>query len=210
MEDMQRAEIGRHIQQHIGPIHIVFSEFIFDELKIDICHVKSSLFRRYEVLVTCGMSALPMCVPDTIEAPRLAEIITVLPKGWPLQKNDFYDERNYWPIRLMKDLARYPTTAKTWLGFGHTMASAESEATLKPYAESTKQCAAILLPSMTLGEKAWEMKRSDGESVFFWTAVPIYAEELELKREKGADELMALFDKFKINDRINPARVCVV
>ena len=32
------------------------------------------------------------------------------------------DEKWYWPIRLLKSLARLPIASDTWLGFGHTMA----------------------------------------------------------------------------------------
>ena len=44
----------------------------------------------------------------------------------------------YWPIRLLKSLARLPIASDTWLGFGHTM---DNEA---DFAKDTKLCAAIL------------------------------------------------------------------
>ena len=31
------------------------------------------------------------------------------------------DEKWYWPIRLLKSLARLPIASDTWLGFGHTL-----------------------------------------------------------------------------------------
>ena len=119
--------ISAHIERHIGRIHMVFHEIVSDDLHIDIHHVKSSLLRRFEVLVTSGMSALPMAVPGDSNEPRFAEIVTVLPKGWPLTKEAFSDERNYWPIRLMKTFARLPHRDNTWLGLGHTLANGESE-----------------------------------------------------------------------------------
>jgi hypothetical protein len=210
MTDSLTAEVSRHVERRIGPIHTVFREIESDDLHIDVLHVKSSLFRRYEVLVTSGMSAKPMVVPEESKEPRFAEVLVVLPKGWPLTVANFNDERNYWPVRLIKTLARYPHHANTWLGFGHTHANGESEAGTKPYAEDTSLCACILLPPSTLGEAAWSLKRSEADEVFFWSVVPLYMSELKFKIEHGVDPLLDLFDKSGVTDRIDPARPNVV
>ncbi len=199
-------EIAAHVTRHIGPIHTVFNEIESDELHIDVLHVKSSLFRRYEVLVTAGMSALPMAVPKRSDEPRYAEVLAILPKGWPLRLEDFLEERNYWPVRLLKDLARFPVRANTWLGYGHTVAKAEEAEKPLPYEGSPGYCGSVLLPSMTLEQESWMMERADGEQVCFWTAVPLYAAEMQLKRDKGVDALMDLMDEHHVTDRIDPSR----
>jgi hypothetical protein len=43
-----------------------------------------------------------MAVPDGSAESRFAEVLAVLPKGWPLTVAEFSDERNYWPIRLLE------------------------------------------------------------------------------------------------------------
>jgi hypothetical protein len=202
--------ISAHIERRIGRIHMVFHEIVSDDLHIDIHHVKSSLFRRFEVLVTSGMSALPMVVPAESNEPRFAEIVALLPKGWPLTKESFSDERNYWPLRLMKTLARLPHEANTWLGFGHTIANAEAEDDMKPYAEGTGLCAAVVLPPSTLGEDFWSMKRKNAAEIFFWAVVPLHLSELKFKLQHGIDPLLDLFDKNKVTDLINPGRSSVV
>ena len=204
--DQHRA-IFRHVEQNIGRIHQAYDEIISDELRIQIIHVKSSLFRPYEVLVTAGMSVVPMSVPDA-ETPSRAEIVTILPKSWPLGSEAFLDERHYWPIRLMKDLARYPVHHRTWLGFGHTVANGSSPDDLAPYAPGIGFCAAILLPAPSLGEKAFCMKVPS--ETYFWTAVPLYAAELQFKLAQGADALLDLFDRAKVKDRIDPRRECAI
>ncbi|MGO9372456.1 MAG: suppressor of fused domain protein [Syntrophobacteraceae bacterium] len=202
--------ISDHIEKTIGRIHIVFHEVVSDDLHIDIHYVKSTLFRRYEVLVTSGMSAVPMAVPPDAQQPRFGEIITVLPKGWPLVMEAFSDERYYWPLRLMKSLARLPFYENTWLGFGHTVANGNPEESIKPYAEGTKLCAAAVLPPFSLGPKAWCMEREDGEKVFFWAAVPLHLAELQFKMEHGIDPLLDLFDQHGVTDKIAPQRRSVV
>ena len=156
------------------------------------------------------MSAKPMSVPaDSTESSR-AEILVVLPRGWSLSKESFDLEENYWPIRLVKSLARFPHEANTWLGFGHTVGNGADDSTAAPYASNVPFCAAAILPPMTLGEKAWSMKAGSGEQVFFWAAVPLYLEELHFKLKNGADALLDLFDRHKVTERIDIQRPCVV
>ena len=202
--------ISNHIERHVGPVHTVFHEIVSDDLHIDVHHVKSSLFRRYEVLVTSGMSAFPMAVPEGTNQPRFAEIVTTLPKGWPLTKEAFGDERHYWPVRLMKSLARLPYQANTWLGFGHTIGHGETDDGCKPYAAGTTLCAAAILPPSSLGEEFWCMKREDEEDIYFWAAVPLHPAELEFKLQHGIDPLLDLFDQRGVTDRIDPQRASVI
>ena len=196
----------QHIQTKIGPIAKSYGELVSDDLTIGIHHIRSTIFRRYEIVVTSGMSAKPMTVPEDSKGSRYAEILAILPKGWRLSPESLGDEKAYWPIRLLKSLARFPHHNNTWLGFGHTMANGSSEQDTKAYAPDTDLCAVILLPSMTLGEAAWSYKRKSGDSVFLWCAVPLYMSELKFKMTNGADALMDAFDRAGVNDRIDPRR----
>jgi hypothetical protein len=203
-------EIVAHIQKRIGPVHMSYAEIVHGDPPITVHHVKSSLFRRYEVLVTSGMSTRPMTVPAEAAESRFAEVLAILPRGWPLAMSELQDERNYWPIRLLKTLARYPHENDTWLGHGHSLANGGAEADITPYADGTALCAAVLLPPMSLGEAAWSFKRADGELVYFWAVVPLHLNEMKHKIEHGADALMDLFDKHGVTDRIDPLRSPVV
>jgi hypothetical protein len=206
----EQSQLKRHIEKHIGAIHTVFQEIVSDDLHIDIIHVKSTLFRRYEVLITSGMSAKPMAVPSESAEACLAEVMVLLPKGWPLSPRDFSDERNYWPIRLLKTFARYTHHSNIWIGYGHTLANGESESSTLPFAEGTSLCAAILLPSFSLGLDACSFKRPDGQEVFLWAAIPLHMNELKFKIERGVDPLMDLFDLRGITDRVEPTRPCAL
>ena len=139
--------VSAHIERHIGPVHTVFHEIISDDLHLDIHHVRSSLFRRCEILVTSGMSAIPMPVPES-EAPRYAELMIVLPKGWPLDMNSLKEDRHYWPIKLLKDVARFPQATDTWLGYGHTIGNGSGNDDMVPYATDIPFCAAAILLSL--------------------------------------------------------------
>jgi hypothetical protein len=207
---VELSEVSRHIERTIGPVETVFHEIVSDGLHIDVHHVKSSFFRRYEVLVTSGMSEWKMAVPDDSREARRAEILTVLPKGWPLNRAAFEKEDHYWPIRLIKSLARFPRDAGTWLGFGHTVANGSEATGALPYAPNIRFNAAAILPPMTLGKDVWSMKSKSGEEVFFWAAVPLYPEEMKFKLENGMDALLDLFDRHKVSERIDVGRASVV
>ncbi|OWQ47890.1 hypothetical protein CDL60_04660 [Roseateles noduli] len=203
-------DIHKHVENYQGPIKAVFTEIISDDMKLDVLHVGSTLFRRRELLITCGMSAIPMRVPEGETYAARAELVIELPRGWPLNVDAFMDERHYWPVRLLKNLARYPMQADSWLGYGHTVANGASDETLQPYASNVPFCAAAVLPCMPMGENGFSMTSQSGEEVIFWSVVPLHRAELAFKREQGADALLDLFDKRGVRARVDPARPSVV
>ena len=92
-------------------------------------------------LVTMGMGAHRMNVPEELAEYKLerAELAIALPPDWKLDEESLKDERWYWPIGLLKVLARLPISNNTWLGFGHTMDKQS------PFAEDTELCAVLLV-----------------------------------------------------------------
>ena len=66
-----------------------------------------------------GMGAHRMNVPEELAEYKLerAELAIALPGNWKLKHEDLKNERWYWPIRLLKTLARLPIASDTWLGF---------------------------------------------------------------------------------------------
>ncbi|WP_379198331.1 suppressor of fused domain protein [Paenibacillus sp. GCM10012306] len=108
-----------------------------------------------------------------------------LPADWPLTQKDFEAEENYWPIRLMKMLARFPHMYQTWLGYGHTIPNTED---YEPYAPNTELSGVILF---ALPEEVSTVHTKDGNQVQVYFLVPLYREEMEFKLESGMDELVA-------------------
>ncbi len=113
--------ISAHIERHLGPISGVFHEIISDLVHIDVHVVPASEPFPYLRLVTSGMSDLPMTLPGGAPGSAYMELMVTLPADWPISADAFEDERNYWPVRLLKTLARLPHEYDTWLGFGHTI-----------------------------------------------------------------------------------------
>lgn len=187
-EEMEAIE--GHIQQYFGDFENVFHELASPDIHVDICVVQPSAERDYYTLVTMGMGAHRMNVPEELAEYKLerAELAIALPKDWKLKQEDMRDERWYWPIRLLKTLARLPIASDTWLGFGHTMDHEED------FAKDTKLCAAILTGPQGTEEGSEVCTLPGGEEVNFYQVIPLYRDELEYKLAHDAD---ALLDKME-------------
>jgi hypothetical protein len=197
--------ISEHVERHVGPITEVWHEIVSDDLHIDVHHVAPGSGCDFHVLVTSGMSARPMTVPSECEEFAYAEMVAVLPADWPISQEAFEDENNYWPVRLIKRLARYPHEHGSWLGFGHTIANEGDPP--EAFAPSTKQNAVVILPPLSLAEDFASLETGVGaQTIRFWAAIPLYWEELQLKLQSGSDGLLAAFDKHRVGDVIDPAR----
>lgn len=194
--------ISQHIETHLGPVDWVFHEIISDAVHIDVHIVPPTEAVPFYRLVTSGMSDLPMQVPEDVDAPRHAELMISLPADWQLNQQAFEDENWYWPVRLLKFLARLPHKYETWLGWGHTIPNGDPA---EPYASGTQLNGAIILPSVTVPD-AFHQLRIDDKEVTFYAVVPLYAEEMQLKLHSGLEALIERLDQAGIEDVIDPQR----
>ena len=197
-EEMEAVE--GHIEQYFGKVENVFHELVSPDIHVDICVVPPSEERDYCTLVTMGMGAHRMNVPEELAEYKLerAELAIALPADWKLDQESMKDERWYWPIRLLKGLARFPIECETWLGCGHTMDNEE------PFAGNTKLCASILIEPQNAEDGSEVCVLPGGEEVNFYQVIPLYEDELNYKLEHDAD---ALLDKMAgISFVVNPTR----
>lgn len=184
----EMSAIEQHIQSTFGVFDQVLHELDSPDIHVDICVVPPSERRNYYTLVTMGMGAHRMNVPKELAEYNLerAELAIALPPDWKLDKDSMQEQRWYWPVGLLKVLARLPISNDTWLGFGHTM---EKQS---PFAEDTELCAAILTgpQDMDLDTCGEVCILPGGEEVNFYQVLPLYREEMEYKLEHDADALL--------------------
>lgn len=199
-------QISAHIEQHLGPISQVFHEIVSDAVHIDVHVVPATEAFPYLRLVTSGMSDLPMTLADDVQAPPYMELMLTLPADWPIQHGDFDNEAHYWPVRLLKMLARLPHKLDTWLGFGHTIPNFDPP---QPYAPGIGFDGAIVLPPVNAPEDFGHLVIDAHKTIVFMSIVPLYPEEMALKLKKGSDALLDAFDAKGISDIIEPGRVNV-
>lgn len=199
------GEVTDHVERNVGKIDWVFHEIVSDDLHIDVHIVKPTKKRPRYVAITSGMSCLPMAVPPEASELRFAELVISLPVSWPMRTSDWKDEKNYWPIRLLKQLARYPFETKRYIRRGHTL---QNDDPPTPYGPGTKQCAALVLSPLDCGgSDFWTLRLPRGEVINFYSLIPIYLEEMVFHRSQ--EDPLALFEKLEaadISDVVNPRR----
>ena len=183
-EEMEAVE--EHIEQYFGKFENVFHELVSPDIHVDICVVPPSEERDYCTLVTMGMGAHRMNVPEELAEYKLerAELAIALPADWKLDQESMKDEKWYWPIRLLKSLARLPLNCDSWLGHGHTVENRE------PFADNTNLCTAILISPQGTEDGSEVCTLPNGEEVNFYQVIPLYADELDYKLAHDADALL--------------------
>lgn len=196
--------IEKHIEHYYGNFEFVFHEKVSPDIHVDICLIPPSEECNWYTLVTMGMGAHLMNVPNQLKEEQLerAELVICLPEYWKLDKEHLKDEKWYWPIRLLKELARFPGENNTWLGWGHTVSYDG------PLSYTTELCASILInpPCGNVGGNTCTLP--NGEEVNFYQVIPLYRDELEYKLKNGTQKLLD-----KMNDNIllvNPHRLNVL
>jgi hypothetical protein len=194
--------IEAHVERHVGPIDNVFHELASEYVHLDVLQVPAREQRPWHTLVTCGMSALPMAVPDGADEPRLAELMIALPPDWPLDQESWRDERHYWPVRLIKLLGRLPHVYGTYLATGHTVPNGDPA---EPYAPDTDLCCALIAPPLLIPEDAFVLE-TEGGALQFYGVVTLYQDESELKLRHGMDPLVDALDEAEVSELVAPRR----
>lgn len=189
-------QISEHIEKYIGPIETVFHELVSEQVHIDIHWVPPTKERPFHTLITSGMSDKPMSTPEDIEDSDFAELSICLPGHWKISQKDFEDDTNYWPVRWLKILSRFPHEYNTWLGYGHTIPNGDPAV---GFAKNTELSSMLLLPSIVFSEE-FRVLKLDNKSINFYTLIPLFEEEVELKMKKGVDSLFDGFDKYGVSD----------
>lgn len=178
--------VDKFINRSFGECPTVFHEIVSPDIHVDICLIPPDRDRKFYTLVTMGMGAHKMNVPEELKEYKLerAELLITLPADWKIPDSD---EKWYWPIRLLKSAARLPIACDTWLGWGHTVDN-QSE-----YAENTGFCGALLIDPMVGSSNSCNLPNK--EEVNFYQLLPIYRKEMEYKIKNGAEELLKLLSE---------------
>jgi hypothetical protein len=183
-------EIDAHITTYIGSPKTVLHEIVWPNVHVDIHIIEPTLERNFITLVTSGMSDKPMKSP--FEGLEYAELMICLPSHWQLNQDAFQDERNYWVVRWLKYLARFPHEFDTWIWATHTIPNGDPPV---PFAVDVEMSCALLTYPRLFGTEFWTLKVRDDKEIHFLSFVPIYKEEMEFKLEHGIEALYSRFEE---------------
>lgn len=200
-EEDEMNALEAHIEKYFGTFDSVFHEIASPDIHVDIYIIKPTPERNYYTLITGGMGAHRMNVPEELKEYKLerAEVLVYLPADWSIQGND---EKDYWPLRWLKILARLPIEEETWLGWGHTVPNGG------PFAENTQLSGVMLISPESEDEESAVCPLPNGEEVNFYQMFPLYEEEMNFKVEHNAEELLEMMDDVSAVINLNRPNVC--
>ena len=185
------ADIEAHLEKYIGKVDTVLHELVSDRVHLDLLHIAPTKDRPFHVIVTSGMSDLPMQVPDDMQAFARAELLVALPAEWPVTQAAFQDENHYWPLRWLKQIGRLPHEFNTWVGWGHSIPNGDPPEKIA----NTNFTGVCLAPPYWLDAEFFQLNSSSGDTVCFYDLVPVYQEEMQLKLDQGFAALEKAFER---------------
>ncbi len=198
----EMAAFEKQLEERFGKVRVVWHEIVSPDVHLDIFVVDppdgSAVY-----LFTCGMGAYLMSVPEEQRAAGVAErleLMVTLPNDWPLGFMEQKKDANYWPTRMLKDIARYPVENATLIGAGHTVQMPS------PYAK-TKFETILLLPPPGRTPEELRFRLSPEVEVGLLQLIPLYPAERDYVMEHR-EEAPALFGE--ATRVINPARPSVL
>lgn len=211
------AERRAHLERFLGPDPFVLAERVSVGIHLDVDVFVPTPQAPHLTLVTSGMSDLPMTVPEGLADARM-ELLLALPADWPGLATDgpagtgpggaFEDERHYWPIRLLKDLARLPHDHATFLGWGHSVPHGDPAT---PYAPGVPFDGAVVSPPLGYPSELMRCPTSVG-TVSYMAVLPVTHEEMEFKltADGGADELLDRLSSAGVTSLVDVDRPSVI
>ncbi len=196
-EDEMRV-VENHIREYIGSFDSVFHEIVSEDIHVDIIIVPPANGRNHYTVTTLGMGAYLMDIPKKFQdsvCPRI-ELAITLPATWDFSEEAMQDESNYWPIRLLKNLAHLPIYCDTFLAPTHTVDNED-------FYGNTKFSGVVLdflQDYFPLDDddayKAHYCDISEDEgSVQFLQVIPLYKEELDYAVENGSPSLFDIMEE---------------
>lgn len=182
-DDEEYDAVENHIKEYFGDFPTIFHEVTSRDFICDIACIPPSEERNYYTLVTMGMGAHIMNVPETlsVEENGRAELLICLPPDWKLGENS---PEWFWPISLLKSLAKLPLNHDSWLGWGHSI---DNRSSLSP--NSDFNTAFLIFPE-EVPKGAEYCVLPNGDRVNFFEVIPLYFEEMLFKISYGAKALL--------------------
>ena len=178
LSDKDLNTFEKMVSGRIGNYDQVIHEIVSPDLHIDVIPVPPSENRDYYTLITMGMGGYRMPVPSNYGRMNRAEIAVRLPKDWNIHSNE---GKYYWPIRVLKMLARMPYQEQSWLGLYHDIDFGD------PFSEETELCGVML---DIFDEDIEPLTLESGDQLIVYNVIPIYRSEMEYKLAEGGESLV--------------------
>lgn len=199
LDGSEMEAITNHFDRHVGDLGMVYHEIVSDAVHIDVYTVPDVPGRDFIALYTTGMSALPM--PGASPDEAYAELFVLLPKDWPLEDEELKRDENFWPLQMMKAMARVPTDYGAAIKPGISMPNGNPAE-----AFPGSNFYGVMIGRAEMFPLEFRRTRIGDREVNFYPVVPMTKEEMEWKvpQESGT----ALLDRYRSEGR-DPVEVAL-
>lgn len=181
-----------HIIEHFGSISRTIPVKESENLNLRIYVIEATKEKDFYTIVTCGMGAYKMELPDDFKDTDLdrLELLMYLSPAWNMDLalskptglitggtvtpifGSMYDEWNY-PVKILKNLAQAPVNNDSYFVMGNIMDDEE------PLSPSTNDTGGILISPAYISEEGCVCTLPDGEKVRFLQVMPIQTYEID-------------------------------
>lgn len=200
--DSENEAINRHIERFYGKYDKVFHEISSKDVHVDIAVIEPHCMSDCITLVTMGMGARRMNIPQASEKSlKRAELVLYLHPEWKIYNEGFEWK---WPVAFLASMAHFPFQRNTWLGSGHTVLSAEMKAKNVPFP------GCIFTKPFAEAKGAQKCRLPNGETVNFYQTTMLYEREIEYKIKHGAMALAKKLSEEDVGCIMDVNRECVV
>ena len=194
--------MGNHLRRHLGPVEGIVTEHEKTHVPVDLFVVAPTERRPFRTIVTGGMAGLRMHPPEEFASCVRAELFLGLPTRWPLDTAALRDPRTYWPLGLLKKLARFPHTGGGWLWERHIVGSELDP----PHGPGTAMNGALVAPAINMPSPFESMQTPELGEVRFLSVLPLHPAEMRLGRDEGVTALYGAFGDAEVDVVVKPAR----
>lgn len=206
-----------HIIEHFGSISRTIPVKESENLNLHIYVIEPTKEKDFYTIVTCGMGAYKMELPDDFKDTDLdrIELLMYLSPAWNMDLalskptglitggtvtpifGSMYDEWNY-PVKILKNLAQAPVNNDSYFVMGNIMDDEE------PLSPSTNDTGGILISPAYASEEGCVCTLPDGEKVRFLQVMPIQTYEID--RAADLDQSLIFYRMIFHNFIVYPDR----
>lgn len=193
-----------HLEKQLGEFDAIYKQVIPTHPPIDILYFKG---KTNDALVTNGMRRMTMNTPPELKAYQNIELMMYVDKSFDLSDEGLTRKENSWLVKLLSDMAVYPSVNNSYLGWGHIVGNGEN---LEAYDKDVKYCGALVYPPINLSDVHFYQYSENNLNVFIYNVMPLYKEELMFIQEQSSDQFINLMATMGIDQTITRNRVNVI
>jgi len=156
------------------------------------------------VIMTNGLSAFKMNVPEVVKGLEYNELFFCLPSYWEWQ--DLENPNMNWIFPWLQRLAKHVVEKNSWFGHGHTMPCGKE---MNSLSETMLQNHFILSNPVLLEKELMPIQLTDN-SIQFLGIIPIFGEEMDYKQGKGTLKLMKKLHSRGVTEMLDDYRSSVL